>query len=53
MEEIVKKWLEYAKTDLEAAEVLVKAGKSPYSYQAAVLHCHQAIEKNFKNGNSS
>lgn len=44
----VKKWLEYAKADLEAAEVLTKHPKSKYSYQLAVLHCHQAIEKILK-----
>jgi len=36
------------KADLEAAEVLVRAGKTSYSYQLAVLHCHQAIEKILK-----
>lgn len=48
MNEIIKKWLEYAKADLEAAKVLVDAGKSNYCYQSAVLHCHQAIEKILK-----
>lgn len=48
MKKITKKWLEYAKADLEAAEVLVRAGKTSYSYQLAVLHCHQAIEKILK-----
>lgn len=48
MNSIVKKWLEYAKADLEAAEVLIKHPKSGYSYQSAVLHCHQAIEKIIK-----
>ena len=48
MKNIVQKWLEYAKADLEAAEVLVGHPKSHYSYQLAVLHCHQAIEKILK-----
>lgn len=48
MNDIVKKWFEYAKADLEAAEILAKNPKSDYSYQLAVLHCHQAIEKLLK-----
>ena len=48
MKSIVKKWLEYARADLEAAEVLVSHPKSHYSHQLAVLHCHQAIEKIIK-----
>ena len=48
MDKITGKWLEYAKADLEAAEVLVRAGKTSHSYQLAVLHCHQAVEKIFK-----
>lgn len=48
MKDLVKRWLEYAKADLEAAEVLVNHPKSHYSYQLAVLHCHQAIEKILK-----
>ncbi|OGC23551.1 hypothetical protein A3J90_01350 [candidate division WOR-1 bacterium RIFOXYC2_FULL_37_10] len=44
----VEKWLNYAKADLEAAEVLVTHPKSFYSYQLTVLHCHQAIEKILK-----
>ncbi|MBI5701107.1 HEPN domain-containing protein [Candidatus Saganbacteria bacterium] len=48
MKYLVQKWLEYAKADLEAAEVLVLHPKSHYSYQLAVLHCQQAIEKILK-----
>jgi len=48
MNDIAKKWLDYAKADLEVAEVLVKNPKSKYSLQLAVLHCHQAIEKILK-----
>jgi HEPN domain-containing protein len=48
MKTIVNKWLESAKADMEAAEVLVKHPKSHYSFQLAVLHCHQAIEKMLK-----
>ncbi len=45
MKIIVEKWLNFAKADLEAAEILVTHPKSHYSYQLAVLHCHQSIEK--------
>ncbi|GBE16238.1 HEPN domain protein [bacterium BMS3Abin15] len=48
MKSIIKKWFEYAKADLEGAEILAKNPKSSYSYQLAVLHCHQAIEKLLK-----
>lgn len=48
MKNVTIKWLEYARADLEAAEVLVRAGKTTHSYQLAVLHCHQAIEKILK-----
>ena len=48
MKEIVKKWLQFAKADLEAAEVLLKSGKTHWSYQLCVLHCHQAVEKILK-----
>jgi len=46
--DIAKKWLDYAKAELEAVEILVKNPKSRFSYQLAVLHCHQAIEKILK-----
>lgn len=48
MKEIIKKWLQFAKGDLEAAEVLLKSAKTNWSYQLCVLHCHQAIEKILK-----
>lgn len=48
MDVITKKWFDYAKADLEAAEILMKHPKSSWSYQLAVLHCHQAIEKLLK-----
>lgn len=48
MKEITKKWLQFAKGDLEAAEVLLKSAKTDWSYQLCVLHCHQAIEKILK-----
>jgi len=46
--DIAKKWQDYAKAELEAAGILVKNPKSRFSYQLAVLHCHQAIEKILK-----
>lgn len=48
MSSLIEKWLAYAKADLEAAMVLVGSAISHYSYQLAVLHCHQAIEKMLK-----
>jgi len=48
MKDIIKKWLDFAKADLEAAEVLLCHPKSNYSYQLCVLHCHQALEKILK-----
>lgn len=48
MKRVTKKWLDFAKADLEAAEVLLKSGKTHWSYQLCVLHCHQAIEKILK-----
>lgn len=48
MKKITKKWLDYARADLEAAEVLLKSGKTHWSYQLCLLHCHQAIEKILK-----
>jgi len=47
-EQLIKKWLDYAKADMEAADVLAKNPKSSWSYQLAVWHCHQAIEKILK-----
>jgi HEPN domain-containing protein len=48
MKNLTKKWLDFARADLEAAEVLLKSGKTHWSYQLCVLHCHQAIEKILK-----
>lgn len=48
MNSITKKWLKYAKGDLEGAEILLRSTKSQYGYQLCVLHCHQAIEKILK-----
>lgn len=48
MKEITKKWLKFAKGDLEGAETLLKSRKTDYGYQLSVLHCHQAIEKILK-----
>lgn len=48
MKNLTEKWLDFAKADLEAAEVLLKSGKTHWSYQLCVLHCHQAIEKILK-----
>lgn len=48
MKEITKKWLKYAKGDLEGAEILLKSARSDYSFQLSVFHCHQAIEKILK-----
>ncbi len=48
MKKLTKKWLDFAKADLEAAGVLLKSGETHWSYQLCVLHCHQAIEKILK-----
>ncbi len=48
MKKLTKKWLDFARADLEAAEVLLKSGKTHWSRQLSVLHCHQAIEKILK-----
>ncbi len=48
MKNLTKKWLDFAKADIEAAEVLLKSGKTHWSRQLCVLHCHQAIEKILK-----
>lgn len=48
MKEITKKWLEFAKGDLKGAEVLLKSGKTQWTDQLCVLHCHQAMEKLLK-----
>ncbi|MDI6602526.1 MAG: HEPN domain-containing protein [Patescibacteria group bacterium] len=48
MKKITQKWLEYAKGDLEGAEILFKSAKTQWTYQLSVLHCHQAVEKILK-----
>jgi len=48
MKEITKKWLKFAKGDLEGAEILLDSAKGDYSYLLAIYHCHQAIEKILK-----
>lgn len=44
MKKITKKWVEFAKEDLKAAEILF----SSKSYRNCIYHCHQAIEKLLK-----
>lgn len=44
MKKITQKWLEFAKKDLESAEILLK-GKA---YEGSIWHCHQALEKALK-----
>ena len=49
MKEITKKWMAFAKADMAAAEVQFQFGeKKGSSYQIAVFHCHQAVEKMLK-----
>ena len=48
MKSITKKWLDFARADLEGAKVLLRSGETHWSYQLCVLHCHQAIEKILK-----
>ena len=49
MKEITKKWIEFAKADLEAARVQLRYGpKRSSAYQVAIFHCHQAVEKILK-----
>ena len=48
MKDITKKWIDFARADMEAAKVLLKSGETHWSYQLCVLHCHQAIEKILK-----
>lgn len=49
MKEVTKKWIEFARADLEAAEVQLQHGaKRGSAYQIAVFHCHQAVEKILK-----
>lgn len=49
MSGLIKRWLSFAQADLEAAKVQLNHGKRRgSSYQIAVFHCHQAIEKILK-----
>ncbi len=48
IKKLTNKWLDFAKADLEAAEVLARHPKSHWSHQLCVLHCHQAVEKILK-----
>jgi len=47
MKEITKKWLEFAKNDLEAAKILLNGSKKNI-YYACFYYCHQSLEKNLK-----
>ncbi len=49
MNNLSKKWFEFAKTDFCNAEILFKNK----SYEGAIWHCHQAMEKYFKGAQSS
>src|SRR3989339_1856272 len=42
---MLAEWLQYAKDDLESAEVVLKKTES---YHISVYHSHQALEKIFK-----
>ncbi|OGL65420.1 hypothetical protein A3B21_01775 [Candidatus Uhrbacteria bacterium RIFCSPLOWO2_01_FULL_47_24] len=49
MKDITKKWVEFARADLDAAEVQMQYGaKRGSAYQVVVFHCHQSIEKILK-----
>lgn len=49
MKDVTKKWVAFARGDLEAAELQLQHGGTRGSaYQIAVFHCHQAIEKILK-----
>lgn len=47
MKEITKKWLGFAKADLDAAKVLLDKSKK-HLYANCYYHLHQAIEKSLK-----
>lgn len=45
----IKLWVEYSENDFKTANLLLNNGKKMgFAYQAAVFHCHQAIEKMMK-----
>ena len=49
MKSIVEKWIKFAGNDMATAMLLFTHGKKMgFAYQAAVFHCHQAIEKMLK-----
>lgn len=49
MKAITKKWLDFAKADLDAAIRLFKSPKpTKWTYLLILWHCHQNIEKAFK-----
>ncbi|MEW6611037.1 MAG: HEPN domain-containing protein [Patescibacteria group bacterium] len=48
MKDLTKRWIEFAREDLKAAEALIVAPQSFRSYQLSVMHCQQAIEKVLK-----
>ncbi len=49
MKEILKKWILFAKADLDAAKRLFQSPKpTQWTYLLVLWHCHQAIEKALK-----
>jgi len=49
MEKILKKWIDFAKADLDAANRLFKSPKPNFwTYLLILWHCHQVIEKTLK-----
>lgn len=49
MKEILKKWILFAKADLDAAKRLFKSPKpTQWTYLLVLWHCHQTIEKALK-----
>lgn len=48
-EEILKKWIDFAKADLDAAKRLFQSPKpTSWTYLLTLWHCHQVIEKALK-----
>jgi len=49
MKEILKKWILFAKSDLDAARRLFQSPKpTQWTYLLVLWHCHQTIEKALK-----
>lgn len=49
MENILKKWIDYAQADLDAAQRLFQSPKpTDWTYLLVLWHCHQTIEKMLK-----